>query len=121
MSQAGLQDPQRPHFRALARRPVSLSATVVAGGGSWQRPARVVDLGLGGACVVLGEAIPDGSPLSLVIDAPHLWDPFKIDGIVAWWSPHPGGQGAFVGVHFQASTGVTLRRLTELLEAAAFS
>jgi hypothetical protein len=108
------------HFRAIARRPVNLIATVVAGGGSWQRPARLVDLGLGGACVVLSEAIPVGSPLALVIDAPHLWDPLEIDGSVAWVGEQPGAQATYLGVKFQSSAGPLLRTLTELLEAAAF-
>lgn len=107
------------HFRALARRPVSLSAAVVAGGGSWRREARVIDLGLGGACVALTDAIPVGAPLSLVIDAPHLWDPLEIDGTVAW--TRPSGAGAYVGVRFEPRSGSVLRRLTELLEAAAFA
>jgi hypothetical protein len=93
---------------------------VVAGGGSWQRPARLVDLGLGGACVVLPEAIPVGSPLALVIDAPHLWDPLEIDGSVAWVGEQSAAQTLYLGVKFQSSSGALLRTLTELLEAAAF-
>ena len=109
----------RKHFRALARRPVSLSAAVVAGGGSWRREARVIDLGLGGARVTLPDAIPAGAPLSLVIDAPHLWDPLEIDGTVAW--ARSAADGAHVGVRFEPRSGSVLRRLTELLEAAAFA
>jgi hypothetical protein len=108
------------HFRALARRPVNLAATVVAGGGSWQRAARLVDIGLGGACVVLPESIPVGSPLALVIDAPHLWDPLEINGSVAWVGEQPGKQAAYLGVKFQVSSGALLRTITELLDAAAF-
>ena len=108
------------HFRAWARRPVNLSATVVAGGGSWQRAARLVDLGLGGACVVLPESIPVGSPLALVIDAPHLWDPLEIDGSVAWVGEQAGTQALYLGVKFQSKSGALLRTLTELLDAAAF-
>src|ERR1044071_3840206 len=72
-------DPERDHFRGFARRPVNLAANVIAGGGSWQRQARVLDLGLGGARVALSEVIPPSTPLSLIIDAPHLWAPLEIE------------------------------------------
>lgn len=108
------------HFRALARRPVNLAATLVAGGGSWNRPARVLDLGLGGACVLVADAVPIGSPVALVMDAPHLWDPLRIDGAVAWQGDQPGGQGRLLGLRFSPRSGAVLRALTELLEAAAF-
>jgi hypothetical protein len=109
-----------PHFRAFARRPVSLSATLVAGGGSWRRSARVLDLGLGGAGVVLQELIPVGSPVALVIDAPHLWDPLELDATVVWAAEQPDTALVYIGVRFHPRSGVVLRTLTELLEAAAF-
>jgi hypothetical protein len=114
------QRPSRPHFRALARRSVSLGATVIAGGGSWQRVGRIVDLGLGGARVALPDTVPVGSPVALVIDAPHLWDPLRVDGSVAWVSEGTHGAAALLGVRFRPSSGALLRTLTELLEAAAF-
>ena len=108
------------HFRAHARRPVSLPATLVAGGGSWQRPARLLDLGLGGACVALAETVPVGSPVALVIDAPHLWNPLSVDGVVAWVGEPQTEPQTFLGVAFRPASGALLRTLTELLEAAAF-
>jgi hypothetical protein len=112
--------PTTPHFRAYARRPVSLQATAVAGGGSWRHPARLVDLGLGGACVELAESVPVGSPVALIIDAPHLWDPLEIHAVVAWVGQAPSGGAAYLGVKFQGSGGALLRTLAELLEAAAY-
>ncbi|MFZ5893659.1 MAG: PilZ domain-containing protein [Myxococcota bacterium] len=111
----------RPHFRALARRSVNLATTVVAGGGSWQRNGRIVELGLGGARIALSDTIPVGSPVALVIDAPHLWDPLQVDGAVAWASEPSNGGSALLGVRFRPTSGVLLRALTELLEAAAFA
>ncbi len=112
--------PAHPHFRAHARRPVKLRATVVAGGGSWRHPARVIDLGLGGACLELPEAIPVGSPVALIIDAPHLWDPLQIDAVVVWLTAAPEAERTLLGVRFPTGNGALLRTLTELLEAAAY-
>ena len=115
------QRSSRPHFRALARRSVNLGATVIAGGGSWQRTGRIVDLGLGVARVALPDTVPVGSPVALVIDAPHLWDPLRVDGAIAWVSEATNGASAQLGVRFRPSSGALLRTLTELLEAAAFA
>ena len=111
----------RPHFRALARRNVNLAATVVAGGGSWQRAGRIIELGLGGARIALPDTVPVGSPVALVIDAPHLWDPLHVDGSIAWTSEPTNGATALLGVRFRPTSGALLRTLTELLEAAAFA
>ena len=108
------------HFRAIARRPVNLSATLIAGGGGWRRPGRVLDLGLGGACVAVAEVVPIGSPVALIVDAPHLWDPLELDGSVAWHAEQEEAQTYLLGVRFAPKTGALLRTLTELLEAAAF-
>jgi hypothetical protein len=109
------------HFRAFARRPVTLSATLVAGDGSFRRAGRVVDLGLGGACVLIQEALPVGSPVALEIDAPHLWDPLELDAMVAWAGEEPATPGLIrLGVRFLPRSGAVLRTLTELLEATAF-
>lgn len=111
----------RPHFRALARRSVNLQVSVIAGGGSWQRSGRMVDLGLGGARLTLSDAVPVGSPVALIIDAPHLWDPLRVDGVVTWVNESNNGGAASMGVRFSPTSGPLLRTLTDLLEAAAFS
>jgi hypothetical protein len=68
----------RDHFRALARRVVNLPATVENRDGTWPRTARIMDLGLGGACMELLEVVPPGTPVRLLIEAPHLWDPLAL-------------------------------------------
>ena len=112
--------PARPldHFRAFARRPVGLSAIVSHGDGTWKRPARLLDLGLGGACVEMLEAVPSGTALSLSVEAPHLWDPLFLEGEVVWLRTLEGA--ARLGVRFHHRSGRTLRTLTELLEAEAY-
>lgn len=112
--------PPRPleHFRAFARRPVGLSAIVSRGDGSWKRPARLIDLGLGGACVEMLEAVPNGTAISLAVEAPHLWDPLFLEGEVVWLTS--SGAASRLGVRFYHRSGRTLRTLTELLEAEAY-
>ena len=113
--------PARPHdhFRAFARRPVGLSAIVSRGDGSWKRPARLIDLGLGGACMEMLESVPRGTAISLSVEAPHLWDPLFLQGEVVWLEPIEGA-AARLGVRFFHRSGRTLRLLTELLEAEAY-
>jgi hypothetical protein len=83
---------------------------------------RVVDLGLGGACVEASDSAAAGTSVELVIDTPHLWDPLTLSGAVVWSRrlPDPEGGGALIGVRFEHATGSIVRTLTELLEAEAF-
>jgi hypothetical protein len=111
-----------PHFRALARRPVSLPARISqALQPNGLRAARLVDLGLGGACLELGEKLDDGTALRLLIDVPHLWDPLELEARVTWGRISQGRTPARMGVRFEGASGRTLRLLAELLEAEAYS
>jgi hypothetical protein len=113
---------QVPHFRALARRPVSLAARIaqaaqpVNGSGA----ARLVDLGLGGACLEAAELLKEGTTLRLLIDVPHLWDPLELDARVTWGKLGQGRVPSRMGVRFEGASGRTLRLLAELLEAEAY-
>jgi PilZ domain len=117
MSEPRAESP-RDHFRALARRVVNMPAMVENRDGTWPRTARIMDLGLGGACMELLEVVPPGAPVRLLIEAPHLWDPLALDAQIAWLRVVEGG--ALVGVRFEHQSGTTLRTLTELLEAEAY-
>ena len=114
------------HFRALSRQAVSLPGALRAAPSNpdvvWNRDVRVVDLGLGGACVEVPDSLPAGTAVELVIDTPHLWDPLTLNGAVAWSRTlaDPEGGGAMLGVRFDHATGNSVRTLTELLEAEAF-
>jgi hypothetical protein len=68
----------------------------------------------------VSEIIPPSTPVSLVIDAPHLWAPLEIEAKVAWASHDPSAPDALLGVAFQHRSGRSLLLLTALLEAAAF-
>src|SRR5450432_3158170 len=107
------------HFRAMSRHVVSLLGALRADELVWNRDVRVLDLGLGGACVEASDSIPAGTPVELVIETPHLWDPLTLVGAVAWertLADSEGG-GAHLGVRFDHTSGGSVRTLTELLEA----
>ena len=117
-------EPSPAHFRALSRHSVSLPGALRASDAhvTWNRDVRVVDLGLGGACVEASDSAAAGTSVELVIDTPHLWDPLTLSGAVVWSRrlPDPEGGGALIGVRFEHPTGSSVRTLTELLEAEAF-
>jgi hypothetical protein len=117
-------EPRPAHFRALSRQTVSLPGALRASDAhvTWNRDVRIVDLGLGGACVEASDSAAAGTNVELVIDTPHLWDPLTLSGAVVWSRrlPHPDGGGALIGVRFEHTTGSSVRTLTELLEAEAF-
>jgi hypothetical protein len=89
--------PVRDHFRAHARRRVSLGASVRDNVGSLVQDVRIRDLGLGGACLEIGEIRPPAGALSppdaagvrwldleaivtVEVTAPTLWDPLTLRG-----------------------------------------
>ena len=117
-------EPSPAHFRALSRQSVSLPGALRATDRqvSWNRDVRIVDLGLGGACVEASDSAAAGTSVELIIDTPHLWDPLTLLGAVAWSRrlPDPEGGVALIGVRFEHATGSSVRTLTALLEAEAF-
>jgi hypothetical protein len=107
--------PALPHFRAFARRAVTLSATV-ATPAEGPRPARLLNLGLGGACVEVPAGLDVGAAVTLEVTAPNLWDPLIVPARVAWVRPDAGG--AFhAGFTFDHATPAALPALVELLVA----
>jgi hypothetical protein len=110
---------QPGHFRAFARRPVNLKATLCGPDGSWAENVRLLDLGLGGACIEASE-LPLQRGLSLQLLAPHLWDPLVVGAEAAWSQPSPDGSATRVGLRFEPRTGATLRALNELLLAQSY-
>jgi hypothetical protein len=59
-------------------------------------------------------------PVRLSLVAPHLWDPLRVSGHVAWSRAVQGRSGARVGIRFDGPPPATLRALVELLEAQAY-
>lgn len=108
------------HFRSSARFPVNLTATLGTGRVEPQE-ASVVDLGLGGACLEVGEPPPTGSELVVVVSAPMLWEPLELRGEVAWRGPGASRGTSRIGVRFEHESPVVVGRLFDLLEVCLSS
>jgi hypothetical protein len=117
------------HFRVHARRAIRLRA-VVAQPGAMEWEVQVLDLGLGGACVLLPAAgfSPEGT-LTLSLLAPTLWDPLTIAARVAWTLPplstrDGAGDGQVAGIRaglaFEPTDPATVYALFELLTTMSF-
>src|ERR1700739_4294333 len=105
------------HFRAVSRHAVHLLGALRASEALWNRDVQVIDLGLGGARVEAPETIEAGTIVELVLETPHLCDPLKLHGAVAWSRALPAseGAGAQIGVRFEHANGRSARTLSELL------
>jgi Tfp pilus assembly protein PilZ len=103
------------HFRAFARRAVNLPATV-ADGADGSKPARLVNIGLGGACVEVPQPLNVGSAVTLQVSAPNLWDPLVVSATVAWIKTTSAGP-ALAGFAFDHTKKTALPALVELLGA----
>ncbi len=107
-------------FRALARKPVSLGATVSHVHAGWRLDARVTDLSLGGARVLLvGKALTAGDRVKLSLMAPTLWDPIELNAVVAW--QHPAEDRTAVGMWFEGHREEDLLSLFDLLATVVFA
>lgn len=105
------------HFRAFGRRAVNLSASIATADGS--RPARLLNVGLGGACVEIEDirALSVGSEVTLELTASNLWDPLSVAGRIAWI--HMAGPGAGrAGLTFRHAGGQALPALVELMSGS---
>ena len=108
------------HFRTLARRPVSLTATLTASGEGWVEDANVVDIGLGGACLLLRRPIVAGTLVQLALISPNLWDPLVVAGSVRWaWRSDERGVTR-LGVRFEPTSGRQVRALADLVASTAY-
>jgi Tfp pilus assembly protein PilZ len=108
-----------PHFRASSRRPLSLPATVSAQTGG-PKAARLVNLGLGGACVEVQSLLEVGATVTLRVSAPNLWDPLIVPARVAWSRPGKAGMSTVAGVAFDHAEKAALPAILELLVAYRF-
>jgi Tfp pilus assembly protein PilZ len=110
--------PAERHFRAFARRAVNLTATVGTEANG-PRPARLMNVGLGGACIEVSGPLSVGSSVTLEVTAPNLWDPLVVPGTVTWVHPQSAGS-AHVGLAFDHTQKSALPALVELLVAYRF-
>jgi hypothetical protein len=103
------------HFRLRARRAVSLPARISARESGIALDARLVDLGLEGACVELSVPVEVGDPVLLSVDLPGLWDPLALPGVVAWTAPARAERQARAGVRFSTPSGQSLLLIADLV------
>jgi hypothetical protein len=102
------------HFRAVQRRPTSLSAHLELLAQKRVLTAELVNLGIGGACIAALAVIEVNASVRLHIEAPQLWEALIIPGSVAWSLPRAQG-GVRLGIRFEPDSAATLTVLTELV------
>ena len=112
--------PPSDHFRSLARRPVSLRATIEVKPDTTGSGATLVDLGLGGACVETSAGLSVGQQVCVQLVAPNLWDPLRLEGEVAWQRPGEAGDRVRVGLRFKHDSSAPLLALVELIASNAY-
>lgn len=127
----------RDHFRAHGRRRVDLDATLRGRDGVFSHVARVRDLGLGGACVELGDlgdtlrallpgearpavGVEREATITLEVMAPTLWDPLLLGGRIAWVRRGAAGRPTRAGVRFEHREPGSLYALFQLLGAHVY-
>lgn len=79
-----------------------------------ERRARLVNVGLGGACLHLESPLEKGAQIEVVLLAPNRWDPLVMPARVAWT------KGARAGVAFQPARDGDVYDLFEMLGTQAF-
>jgi hypothetical protein len=83
----------------------------------WQHQTFALDLGLGGARIVLDDQVVVGEELTVSFTAPALWDPLVLKARVAWASP---GAPYHVGVAFRHHSAEAAFALYELIVSLGY-
>lgn len=82
----------------------------------WQHQAFLVNIGLGGACILVDRALALGDAVTLSLTAPTLWDPLVLHAHVAWVSPPAGTSSSrAAGVAFEHKATDAAFALYELI------
>ena len=105
----GVDDQDRPRFRAHERKAVRLAAVLAHRDRGWQRDVIVFDLGLGGACVEGSEVLAVGDRVQVTFVTPDRCDPLNLQARVAWRS------SARAGLAFEYSSPEVTWGIFELL------
>jgi hypothetical protein len=107
------------YFRSFGRQATALNAVLSSLDGTWERRARVLNLGIGGGCVSVAEELPVGARVQLRIDVPHRWEPLAVHARISW-SGRPDPRQFRAGLEFDQHSTATVRGLIELLGTGAF-
>lgn len=94
------------HFRSHARTPVAVAAHVRRAATGRRLAARIVDIGIGGAGLVLDEPLVVGESVVLEVAPPSRWDPVPLLAVVAWTSRGPEGVRAGLAFDHRDADGV---------------
>ena len=94
---------------------MSLAARISARESGITLEARLIDLGLEGACLELALPVETGDPVRVTVDLPGLWDPLALDAVVAWTVPAGPESQARAGVRFSSPSGQALLLIAELV------
>ena len=79
---------------------------------------QLINLGLGGGCLVLAEQPSLGAKFTLSVLAPNLWDPLEIEARVVWSDERHNG--TYVGLAFTNTQPVAFKALLELIRTEAY-
>ena len=107
----------RGHFRGLERHSTRLVGSLGGSDGLWRRPARIVDLSLGGARLETDADVPTGASVRLSVESPNRWDPLEVPARVA--SAHERDGVSELGLCFEPSSAA-IRGLIDLLTVDAY-
>ncbi len=79
-----------------------------------------MDIGLGGASLLVGRPVVAGTRIQLEMVSPHLWDPLVVAGSVRWaWQADERGVTR-VGLRFEPTSGQQVHAITDLIASTAF-
>ena len=104
-------------FRACERRAVQMPARL-NGRGTGVFPGQLVNLGLGGACAMVSDALPIGQHLVLELQPPNLWDPLRVSSRVVWCRRRD--TSFLVGLHFELDGAPMMGLLVDLMTAGTY-
>jgi hypothetical protein len=108
------EGPPKPYFRATARFQANASATVTLLSTSQTVSASVRNVGLGGLCIEVEDAIQPGQDAIVQLATPWLWEPLRLQGSVVW--SRGDAFPALLGIRFHHSSHTTVQTLFDLLE-----
>lgn len=96
-----------------------MRAAVLHMAAGWEREAQVVNVGMGGACLLVSEQLAVGDRVTLSFLAPTLWDPLAIPARVVWTlAPDPPIVRA--GLAFEPTEAAAIFALFELVATLAY-
>jgi hypothetical protein len=106
--------PSQPYFRAAARFQANASATVTFLATSQTMSATVRNVGLGGLCIEVEDAVQPDQDAIVQLATPWLWEPLRLQGNVAW--SRGDAFPALLGIRFHHTSHLTVQTLFDLLE-----